>query len=246
MNFIIIGALIVQWLVARFSRIAGAIIGFLITTGILLWGFSIYAQGGYIELFNFQLSQPIFLVVCAVWYIFDVTEFIAARKVKTNINVALDSPLIQNEQVVSFYQNTQNAWSEGKLNHLGAAFANEAKISNQEFIKKYPPTEGSALHQFFINFTPLENEFMVGLGNSQAAKDNGWFLLTNLRLIQKDGVTNTFKEVLLSNVDSYKIKGFWSKNLTFKMKSGFEVNFDKVLIFPTNKFLDAMIAYKQY
>jgi hypothetical protein len=79
MNPIIIIAIIVQSFVSRANRMAGAILGFVITTGILLWGVSLYAQGGEIAFLGFPLSQPVFLIVCAVWYGFDVRSFMRAR-----------------------------------------------------------------------------------------------------------------------------------------------------------------------
>ena len=79
-NPVIVVAIIIQWIVAKFSRIAGAIIGYIVTTGILLWGISAYGEGSQITLFGMPLSQPIFLIACLVWYLFDTREFLAARR----------------------------------------------------------------------------------------------------------------------------------------------------------------------
>jgi hypothetical protein len=80
MNIVILGAIIIQVLIAKASRIAGAVVGFLITTGILLWGLGAYTTGSVITLFGVRLSQPVFLLVCLVWYGFDAAEFVAAKK----------------------------------------------------------------------------------------------------------------------------------------------------------------------
>ena len=98
-NPVIVVAIIVQVIVAKFSRIAGAVIGYIITTGILLWGISVYGQGNRIALFGIPLSQPIFLIACLVWYWFDTREFMAARKKASEIEQVLQSPLIQDEHV---------------------------------------------------------------------------------------------------------------------------------------------------
>lgn len=45
MNYTILFALMVQSAIAQASRTAGAIVGFLITTGILLWGLDAYRVG---------------------------------------------------------------------------------------------------------------------------------------------------------------------------------------------------------
>ena len=80
MNPVIIGAIVVQFLVAKASRIAGAIMGYLITTGVLIWGLSLYADGDQIAFVGIPLSQPVFIIACLVWYGFDTKEFVAARK----------------------------------------------------------------------------------------------------------------------------------------------------------------------
>jgi tetratricopeptide (TPR) repeat protein len=79
-NPVIIAAIIVQALVARASRKVAAILGYLITTGILVWGISVYADGGQIALFGIAVSEPVFLLACLVWYGFDTNEFIKAGK----------------------------------------------------------------------------------------------------------------------------------------------------------------------
>jgi hypothetical protein len=80
LNPVIVAAVFVQVIVAKFSRMAGAVIGYLVTTGILLWGLSVYGQGGQIALVGIALSQPAFLIACLVWYGFDTFEFMVARK----------------------------------------------------------------------------------------------------------------------------------------------------------------------
>ena len=79
-NPVIIGAILVQSWVSKASRVAGAILGYLITTGIFLWGLAIYGDHGQIAFFGVPLSQPVFVILCLVWYVFDTFTFIAARK----------------------------------------------------------------------------------------------------------------------------------------------------------------------
>ena len=79
MNPILIVAIVLQSFVSRANRMAGAILGFVITTGILIWGILLYGQGGEIAFFFVPLSQPVFFIVCAVWYGFDVRAFMRAR-----------------------------------------------------------------------------------------------------------------------------------------------------------------------
>jgi hypothetical protein len=78
-NPFIIGAIIVQIVIARISRIAGALAGFLITTGILIWGLSVYEHHGYhIVFFFIPLSKLFFIIICLAWYVFNTVEFVNA------------------------------------------------------------------------------------------------------------------------------------------------------------------------
>jgi len=79
MNYAILVAIIIQSLIARASRIAGAIAGYIITTGVLLWGLSVYDEGNAIAFFGAELSQQVFVLLCLAWYAFDTWEFVKAR-----------------------------------------------------------------------------------------------------------------------------------------------------------------------
>jgi hypothetical protein len=85
-NPVIIFAIIIQSFVAKFSRIAGAVLGYIITTGILLWGISIFGEGSQIALFGIPLSEPVFFIACLVWYAFDTKELVAAGDKAKNTN----------------------------------------------------------------------------------------------------------------------------------------------------------------
>lgn len=80
MNIVIIIAIIIQVLIAKSSRMAGAIFGFVLTTGIFLWGIIVYASGGYVTFFNIRLPQFIFWIACLGWYAGNINELLNARK----------------------------------------------------------------------------------------------------------------------------------------------------------------------
>jgi hypothetical protein len=80
MNPIILIAIVLQVFISRASRMAGAIVGYLITTGILLWGISLYSVGSGIAFIGIPLSEPAFLVICLVWFGFDTRAFLRAQK----------------------------------------------------------------------------------------------------------------------------------------------------------------------
>jgi rubrerythrin len=79
-NPVIIVAIIIQVLISKASRIAGAIFGYLITTGVLIWGISVYGERGSITFFGIHLSETVFIIACLIWYAFDTRELIAAQK----------------------------------------------------------------------------------------------------------------------------------------------------------------------
>ena len=96
-NPVIIVAIIIQAVIAKSSRVAGAVFGYLITTGILLWGIFVYGQGSQIALFGIPVSETIFLIACLVWYGFDTREFMTARKKASEKQQVLQSPPLQSE-----------------------------------------------------------------------------------------------------------------------------------------------------
>lgn len=80
MNGIIFIAIIIQSAIARSSRAAGAIAGYVITTGILLWGLNAYSDGNYISLFGIELSQGMFFLSCLIWYGIDTYQYMQAKE----------------------------------------------------------------------------------------------------------------------------------------------------------------------
>ena len=81
-NWVIVGAVLIQFVVGRISRVLGAILGFVITTGILLWGVVIYGAGGQISFATIPLPFSIFILACVIWYVFDVRELLTAFRVR--------------------------------------------------------------------------------------------------------------------------------------------------------------------
>lgn len=95
MNPIIIVAVVAQSFISRTNRMAGAIAGYIITTGILFWGLSLYQQGSQIAFLGIPLTQPIFLVTCLVWYGFDTRAFFRARKIAAAREAAIAAQVPQ-------------------------------------------------------------------------------------------------------------------------------------------------------
>jgi hypothetical protein len=144
-----------------------------------------------------------------------------------------------------FLADTQEAWSSGKLTQLGEGFEREARaIHRRRFVGLYLPVEGSALAAMLDQFPPLNGEFLIKLGDDKKpvgrTGDKGWFVLTNHRLIQKDGVEGHYREVLLEDMEGFEIR-HWRQSLVLRMKKGAEINFRKVGVCPSEKTLSAAL-----
>ena len=106
----------------------------------------------------------------------------------------------KDERVVTFYKTTLSAWSGGKLEELHSSFKLSARLMRtSDLMSKYQPYNDIAIRTMFEKFSPVPGEFMVGSGN-------GWFILTNLRLIQKDGKTDGFREIALADIELYELR----------------------------------------
>lgn len=239
-NPVVLGALLIQLIVARLSRLAGAIVGFIITTGILILGLFIYVRGNFISFFGLQLSLSFFLVAILVWYGFDTMELIKVRREKQFSDELRKDPFIQSEPVARFYQSTRRAWSSGTLAQLGRAFEKDGNLSQVDFIKQYPPNKGSILSIFFNNFAQKEGEFMISLGNLKSGDRSGWYLLTNQRLIQRDG-SDVYNEIPLSKIEKFTISGRALRKVEITLKSGEEIILEKLQLVPPEKYLTAAI-----
>jgi hypothetical protein len=150
---------------------------------------------------------------------------------------ALKSELLEDPSVARFYKHTMDAWSRGDLNRLDKKFVREGALTYEKFVKRHRPIKGGALYTLFKEFPPAEGEYLVDTGDSDSGANRGWFSLTNTRLIQRDGRSKRFKEIKLAEVEQVEMKGVWTKTLHFAMKSGESVDFEKVEMFPPEKYL---------
>ena len=250
-NPVIVVAIIVQIIVSKISRLTGAVIGYLISTGILLWGISVYQQGNQITLFGIPLAEPFFFIACLVWYGLDTVEFISAKKQRAiklkkdaAVREALKSPLLQEQRVIDFYKTTRDAWASKKLSGLDKSYAKAGKLSYDKFVRAFAPVEGGAFSVLFTRFPPLGGEFLIKYGQTQSSTYSAWFVLTNLRLIQRDGLDNTFKEVNLAEINTFEIKGTTVKSIIFKMKSGQDIELRNLVLSPSQQSLSEAIKLR--
>lgn len=171
-----------------------------------------------------------FRVQSAMW----LREFKRLQEISSEEGMKLEN----GEQVIDFYKTTLNAWSTGKLESLDKRYKTEAEtIQLADFIKKYQPYEGSSLRIFFRNFQPRLGEFLVAIGGGQ------WYVLTNLRLIQRINKNNDFKEITLAEINTYDSKSKWnSVILVFKLKSGAEIVIEEAQESPPRETIDRLIS----
>jgi len=153
----------------------------------------------------------------------------------------INKRLLKNEKVITFYNNTITAWANGKLNWIDLSFKKETNCSYSEFIKKYPPFKASILELFFIKYNPKQGEYLILQGDEDIGEKGIYFILTNLRLIIKDGITKLYNEIHLADVESFELSTDFSKSLKFKMKTGKSIIVNKVKLIPKNNILKHLI-----
>ena len=99
-NPVIVIALIIQALIAKQNRRNGAVVSYLITGGILVWGLGVYAVGDGILFFGIPISLPVFIGLCIFWFVMDTKEWIAANKQAGTVNPAPEIPAAPTREIV--------------------------------------------------------------------------------------------------------------------------------------------------
>lgn len=148
------------------------------------------------------------------------------------------SAVIQDPLKDRFYRGTKAAWSSGQIPSSLSGLEGDSKASYTDFVLSRMPDDGTGLYTFFREFPPKANEVLIAT-DSSTKRD--WFVLTNERLIQKDGRNKSFKEVVLRDVDT--ITADPGKSLGFKMKSGEIVDFEGIGSYPSESFIKGVIEY---
>jgi hypothetical protein len=151
----------------------------------------------------------------------------------------INEELLKDTKVTEFYKQTYDAWNSGRMDGIAIRYREVTKAQNLEnFIKDIAPTEGSVLEQFFTIFPPLKNEFLIGTSDKNVSENlRGWFILTNLRLILRDGITLAFKEIKLCEITDFKISSDLSTPCVFNLDSGISIEISKVKFFPKKEYV---------
>ncbi len=77
---IVIAGIILAIVARRANRLAGGVISTLVTTFILIFGLNAYSGSGRISIFGIPLSEGVFVMLIAVWYIVDVKQIMGGLK----------------------------------------------------------------------------------------------------------------------------------------------------------------------
>jgi hypothetical protein len=154
----------------------------------------------------------------------------------------LKRKIMQSPAVESFYENTKQAWTDGKLEPLGSIFAQEGRsLSLKDLKKNYPARPDSALEVFFSRYNPQPGEFLVSMSHGSDNTDNAWFVLTNKRLLQKNGETNDYHEFSLKDVEECVVDRS-KMELCIKTRNGDPVILKQVARFPKKHDVDILAS----
>lgn len=215
-NPIIIIAILVQGFIARTSRMAGAITGFVITTGIFLWGLAVYADGSQISFFGIPLSESFFIFLCLVWYVFDVRGFLRARK--TSGLGTGSSAILQDPAVRAIWSSTWNAWRQGQGSQAGMGEAN--KLSLNEFVNAYIKKTGGYM-QAISTRHPFESGEFIVYATVNPAHDVSVLTDRTLYLFAKGDIQSGLSQIVpLRDIESYHFDTSGQGHLQIKLRSG--------------------------
>lgn len=215
-NPVIIVAIILQSFISRASRLAGAIAGYVITTGIMLWGLTVYGDGYRMAFFGIPLPVEGFVILCLVWYGFDTRELLKARKVHgkgADNKAALSDPAARDA-----WRATWQAWKDGQFNPAAQAEANgkAQEAFADENLKKCGRLISAAVRQRQFD----SGEFIVGASMNPVHDD---YVLTNrtLYLYTKDNpIPNPAIVIPLREIEEYRFETTGSGRITVKFRSG--------------------------
>jgi len=144
--------------------------------------------------------------------------------------------------MAAFFRRTMDAWAGRRLPCFTDIHEREGQISYARFVQNYAPEKGGALSVLSAAFPPRDDEYLIGYGDQDSGRNRAWFVLTNQRLLQKDGRSKTFCEVILSDVDSFTLRGTWTMDLAFTMTSGERLELRRLEMCPKEEFLAAAIG----
>jgi hypothetical protein len=98
-RIIILAGVVIQSMISKSSKVAGAITGFVITSFLFLWGLLAYGSGDAMVFSGIELSQGMFIMFCLGWYAVDTGTLVSAiRERRTAAASVPESQAFQAEE----------------------------------------------------------------------------------------------------------------------------------------------------
>jgi hypothetical protein len=216
-NPFIIVAIVVQSFIARANKMAGAITGFVITTGILLWGLSVYSGGDQITFFGNPMDEGVFIFLCLVWYGFDVYGLIKARKLS-----ALDSEnrdALADPAARAIWSSTWRAW-RANSNVPPAAIAEANRLSEDAFVDGYIKKTGRLIQSITSRSGFQSDDFIIYITINPAHDIS---VLTNRTLYlfaNRDISSGPAQIIPLADIQSYAFDTSGKGRIHIQLRSG--------------------------
>ncbi len=214
-NPVIILAILMQSFVSRASKITGAVLGVVITTGILLWGFSVYGGGNQIAFFGKSIPEGMFVILCLVWYGFDAKGLIDAKKASkeaTDNQKALTDPAVR-----AAWASTWRAWRAGQ--GAPVAQAEAGKLSEQAFVDGYIKKTGRMIQSIVSRHAWEADEFILH-ATINPAQDHSVLTDRTLYLFARNDIQSGPVVIPLSDIDSYSFSTKGRGHILIKLHSG--------------------------
>jgi len=213
----------------------------LIVSGIALFIVGLIGSSVAEDPANIRLLMPLGIVLFAFGLSSKFSAWLQKQKQLGSLRL-----LHADAALMAFLQRTHEAWASGRIDSPASPRAvkrsEAAAIPCEEFVARQVQ-KGDWLH-VMSSFSPREDEYLVDLGIGMSLEHNDvqsvlWFILTNSRLIQKDGASRRFSSIALANIQSYEvIDTFLKKEYVFNLTSGKTVRFSKLECYPTKELLD--------
>lgn len=109
---IVVIAILVQIIADRINRLAGAVVGFLATTVVLVWGINLYSHSQQsVAIFFIPLSLEGFIFMCLLWYVVDVfslSKALAERQRSKADNKQTKTDLAEHAAKTNYSLETRN------------------------------------------------------------------------------------------------------------------------------------------
>ncbi|WP_350287588.1 hypothetical protein [uncultured Croceitalea sp.] len=148
------------------------------------------------------------------------------------------------KEIRPFYIRSHKAWASGELAFLGKDYISAANLSLNDFYDLFRPIEGNSMSIFFNDFSaPSLEEYLISINDLPDENQEPWFILTNLRLIQKNGIDKMFSQIWIKDIEQIQTSGYWVKKLTYHLKSGNKVVFEKVDVYASEDYIEQLLLH---